>query len=123
MDVAQATQQPRAGALAPDVGEVDPLCLTNEGVLDLPAAVDENAHLPPDLARDVGEVARQVRTQNLLRRNAAMEGFFEGLFVTRLETCEITCDVDDAEPPETLGKGAPGTPVNVAHGGHFSNAG
>ena len=71
MDGAQAAEAPLADARALEVGPLDAARVADDDRLDVALAVDERADLPPRLVRKLGELARELGRDDLLRRDAA----------------------------------------------------
>ena len=70
MDGAQAAEAPLADARALEVGPLDAARVADDDRLDVALAVDERADLPPRLVRELGELARELGRDDLLRRDA-----------------------------------------------------
>jgi hypothetical protein len=71
VDGAQAAEAPLADAGALEVWPLDAARVADDDRLDVALAVDERADLPPRLVRELGELARELGRDDLLRRDAA----------------------------------------------------
>jgi hypothetical protein len=70
VDGAQAAEAALADARALEVGPLDAARVADDDRLDIALAVDERADLPPRLVRKLGELARELGRDDLLRRDA-----------------------------------------------------
>ncbi len=92
VDEAQAPKAPAAGPDAADLRQVYPRGVADEDVLDGPAAADEDAHLPLDLARHATEERGQLGRGDLLWLQPAPVHPLERVLLAGLEPGNIPRD-------------------------------
>jgi hypothetical protein len=71
VDEAHAAEAPGARAARPEVGDVHPVGISDDHLLDLAGAVDHERDPTPGLARQLGEAAGEGRRDELGARDAA----------------------------------------------------
>jgi hypothetical protein len=102
VDGAQAAEAPLADARALEVGPLDAARVADDDGLDVALAVDERAYLPPRLVRELGELARELGRDDLLRRDAARVELLDAPELVRLEPlCVALYVADDPSSPRT----------------------
>lgn len=84
VDGAQAAEATLADARAFEVGPLDAAGVADDDRLDVTLAVDERADLPPRLVRKLGELARELGRDDLLRRDAPRVELFDAPKLIRL---------------------------------------
>ncbi len=71
VDAAQAAEAFGADARAAQVGPLDAASVADDDVFDVAFAVDQCAELAAGFVREFGQLARELRRDDLLRRDAA----------------------------------------------------
>ncbi|MFL6254477.1 MAG: hypothetical protein ACJ74T_05620 [Pyrinomonadaceae bacterium] len=100
MDGAQAAKASLADARALEVGPLDAACVADDDRLDVALAVDERADLAPRLVRKLGELARELGRDDLLRRDAPRVEFFDAPQLVGLQPLRVPLYVaDDPSSP------------------------
>ena len=84
VDGAQAAEAVLADARALEVGPLDAARVADDDGLDVALAVDERADLPARLVRKLGELARELGRDDLLRRDAARVELLDAPQLVRL---------------------------------------
>jgi hypothetical protein len=95
VDGAQAAEAPLADARALQVGPLDAARVADDDRLDVALAVDERADLPPRLVRKLGELARELGRDDLLRRDAARVELLDAPELVGLEPLRVPLYVAD----------------------------
>src|SRR5690606_27746665 len=95
MHQAQTAETSLATTGAPDLGHPELVGVADDDVLDLPLSGDEHAHLAPDLSRDLGQMAGELRADHLVGAQAPAVGVAKALDLGGLETECISVDVVD----------------------------
>jgi len=95
---AQAAQARLPGARAADVGQHQLPRIADDDVLHLAAPVEQHAHLATHLARDFGEVPRQLGRNQLARLDAAPIGGEQALALARLQAFGISREIVSRKP-------------------------
>lgn len=94
MDQAKASQPAAARAQATPIGQLGARRTADHHVLDIAAAIDQDADLATDFRRQFGHCTSQViRDEPVLLEAAASEPL-EGLCLARLETAGVAVDLD-----------------------------
>ena len=91
---AQAAEAPLGGAQAADVGQHQLAGVADDDVVDLPRAMDEDAHLPARLERDGRERASQLGGRDVVDRDAAAVEALEGVQRRGSEAGLVAVDFD-----------------------------
>ena len=100
---AQAAKAIDCDTNAFEIRKLNPSIVTNHYVFNMPAAIDERADLPPYLVRQLRKLAREFRSQNLMRGDAPGVKFFYAAKLIRLEARGVSYYVLDGScPPVTL---------------------
>ena len=89
---AQAAETPPPGPQAADLRQVDARGIPDEDVLDLAPAVDQDADLPFDLARDGPQEGRQLGRRHLRRLQPPPVDALQRMLLARLEPNDIASD-------------------------------
>ncbi|MBC7930215.1 MAG: hypothetical protein H7Z38_06555 [Rubrivivax sp.] len=95
VDGAQAAEPIRADACAFEVGPLDAARVADDDELDVALAVNERADLSPGLERQLGELARELRRDYLLRGYSARVEFFDAPELVRLQALRVSLYVAD----------------------------
>ena len=93
MHQAQAAQAELAGAGAADVGKLDLPRVADQDALDLAAPVEQHAELAANLARQLAQVAGELRRAQLARLDAAAVGGEEPPGLARLQARRVAVQV------------------------------
>ncbi len=117
VDGAQAAETPLADARALEVGPLDAARVADDDRLDVALAVDERADLAPRLVRKLGELARELGRNDLLRRDAARVKLLDAPELVGLEPLRVALYVAD-----NSSSAAPVRPLKVERTGRV-NAG
>ena len=89
----EAAQAALPGAAAADVGQLELARVADDDGLDVALAVEEHANLAVGLARDLGQVARELGRDNRAGVDAAAVGAAEGVELGGLEAEGVAEDV------------------------------
>ena len=89
VDVAQTAQLTGTCTVTTYVGQIDTFGLTNKGVFNLAAPVEQHANLTTDFPRYRRQMACELRTEELTRRCPALKSALEGLFLTGFEPSNV----------------------------------
>ena len=73
----QAAQTPAAGPQAAPVGQGNRVGIAHHHVLDPPAAIEQHAHLAPDLVADFGQLPGELLRDQPIGRHPAPEEALE----------------------------------------------
>jgi len=95
VDGAQAAESPLADARTFEVGPLDAARVADDDRLDVALAVDERADLPPRLVRKLGELARELGRDDLLRRDAARVELLDAPELVGFEALRVALYVAD----------------------------
>jgi hypothetical protein len=95
VDGAQAAEATLADARALEVGPLDAARVADDDRLDVALAVDERADLAPRLVRELGELARELGRDDLLRRDAARVELLDAPKLVGLEPLRVALYVAD----------------------------
>ena len=95
----QAAQTHLARAGAADVRQLELVGVADHDLLDLALAVEQHADLPVGLARQLGEVAGQLRADDLVRRDAAAVGVAQLVQLAGLEAEGVAVQVFQVRSP------------------------
>jgi hypothetical protein len=93
VDQAEPPEASDASAEPPDVGEAQVGRVADDDVADRAVSPDQDADLAADLPRDLGEMPRQLRRDELAGRDAAAVGSLEGPPQGGLDAEEVAVDV------------------------------
>jgi len=90
---AQPAEADLAGAGAADVGQLQLVGVADDDPLHVALAVQQHADLAVDLPRQLGEVAGQLRADDVVRADAAAVGVPQPLQLAVLEAEGVSVDV------------------------------
>jgi hypothetical protein len=100
VNAAQAAKAVGGDARAAQVGQLDPFRVADDDGFDVALPVDERAELPSGLVREFGELARELRSDDLLRRDAPRVELFDAPELIGLKPLRVAVNgADDDCPP------------------------
>jgi hypothetical protein len=99
VDAAQATEAISRDALASEVWQLDAFGVADCDVFDVALAINEHADLSAGLVREFGELTRELRRDDSLRRNAPRVEFLDAAQLVGLETLRVAFYVTDSSRP------------------------
>jgi hypothetical protein len=77
MDATQTAKAIRGHPNAFEVWQFNPAIVPNHHIFDVTTSIDERAYLSPRLMRQLGELTREFRSDNLLRGNSSGVKLFD----------------------------------------------
>ena len=120
MQQAQATEAAGAGEGTAQLGDGDAVGVADDDVRYGTPPIDEHADLAADLLRQLGQVARQLRRHDLVRRQAASVQVLKGASLRRLEAAEVSVEGFDGADLRGCRRGTNLTPPEDPGNGLYS---